>query len=191
MASLWGGPPGLKALLPMIKTNSAFLEKLVLDPAEVKELVGLDLLAQAHRRAQAHHDGEGAMVVLIRALEALAQRQLFKQYGVKTWDVRPEQLPQALQETCRTCYLDDVDGKYKLPLQSQFRALAGLGDQMGQVFLREWPKMKPLLDAANHAVLGHGFEPIKMERFHQLYEIVLKLTGVAESSLPRFPTLSL
>lgn len=191
MASLWGGPPGLKALLPVIKTNSAFLEKLVLDPAEVKELVGLDLLAQAHRRAQAHHDGEGAMVVLIRALEALAQRQLFKQYGVKTWDVRPEQLPQALQETCRTCYLDDVDGKYKLPLQSQFRALAGLGDQMGQVFLREWPKMKPLLDAANHAVLGHGFEPIKMERFHQLYEIVLKLTGVAESSLPRFPTLSL
>jgi CRISPR-associated protein (TIGR02710 family) len=191
MASLWGGPPGLKALLPAIKTNSAFLEKLVLDPAEVKELVGPDLLAHAHRRAQTHHDGEGAMVVLIRALEALAQRQLFKQYGVKTWDVRPEQLPQALQETCRTCYLDDVDGKYKLPLQSQFRALAGLGDQMGQVFLREWPKMKPLLDAANHAVLGHGFEPIKMERFHQLYDIVLKLTGVTEPSLPKFPVLSL
>jgi hypothetical protein len=178
-------------LLPPIKTNSAFLEKLVLDPAEVKELVGLDLLAHAHRRAQVHHDGEGAMMVLVRALEALAQRQLFKQYGVKTWDVRPEQLPQALQETCRTCYLDDVDGKYKLPLQSQFRTLAGLGDQMGQVFLREWPKMKPLLDAANHAVLGHGFEPIKMERFHQLYDIVLKLTGVAESSLPKFPTLNL
>jgi CRISPR-associated protein (TIGR02710 family) len=191
MASLWGGPPGLKALLPPIKTNSAFLEKLVLDPAEVKELIGLDLLAHAHRRAQAHHDGEGAMMVLVRALEALAQRQLFKQYGVKTWDVRPEQLPQALQETCRTCCLDDVDGKYKLPLQSQFRALAGLGDQMGQVFLREWPKMKPLLDAANHAVLGHGFEPIKMERFHQLYDIVLKLTGVTEASLPKFPTLNL
>jgi CRISPR-associated protein (TIGR02710 family) len=191
MASLWGGPPGLKALLPGIKTNSVFLEKLVLDPAEVKELVGLDLLAHAHRRAQAHHDGEGAMMVLVRALEALAQRQLFKQYGVKTWDVRLEQLPQALQETCRTCYLDDVDGKYKLPLQSQFRTLAGLGDQMGQVFLREWPKMKPLLDAANHAVLGHGFEPIKMERFHQFYDIVLKLTGVSESSLPKFPVVNL
>ena len=130
-------------------------------------------------------------MVLVRALEALAQRQLFKQYGVKSWDVRPEQLPQALQETCRSCYLDDVDGKYKLSLQSQFRALAGLGDQMGQVFLREWPKMKPLLDSANHAVLGHGFEPIKMERFHQLYDIVLKLTAVSESSLPKFPALSL
>jgi CRISPR-associated protein (TIGR02710 family) len=191
MASLWGGPPGLKALLPGIKTNTAFLERLVLDPAEVKELLGLDLLAYAYRRAQVDHDSEGAMAALVRALEALAQRQLFKAYGIKTWDVRPEQLPQALQETCRTCYLDDVDGKYKLPLQSQFRVLAGLGDQMGQVFLREWPKMKPLLDAASHAVLGHGFEPIKMERFHQFYDIVLKLTGVSESSLPKFPTLSL
>ena len=191
MASLWGGPPGLKGLLPAIKTNSAFLERLVLDPAEVKELVGLDLLAHAHRRAMAHHDGEGAMVVLMRALEAMAQRPLFKQYGIKTWDVRPEQLPQALQETCRTCYLDDVDGKYKLPLQSQFRALAELGDPLGHAFSREWPKMKPFLNAAHHAVLGHGFEPVKMERFHQLYDIVIKLTGVSDSSLPKFPTLSL
>ena len=127
----------------------------------------------------------------MRALEAFAQRQLFKQYTIKTWDVRPEQLPQALQEACRTCFLDDVDGKYKLSLQSQFRALAGLGDHMGQAFLRDWPKMKPLLDAANHAVLGHGFEPVKMERLHQLYEIVARLTGVADSSLPKFPVLSL
>ena len=100
-------------------------------------------------------------------------------------------MPQALQETCRTCYLDDVDGKYKLPLQGQFRALAGLGDQMGQTFLAQWPKMKPLLDAAGHAVLGHGFEPVKAERVQQLYEIVVKLAGVNEAALPRFPALNL
>ena len=51
--------------------------------------------------------------------------------------------------------------------------------------------MKPLLDAANHAVLGHGFEPIKAERVQQLYDVALKLTGVAEASLPRFPVLNL
>ncbi len=51
--------------------------------------------------------------------------------------------------------------------------------------------MKPLLDAANHGVLGHGFEPVKAERVQQLYDIVLKLTGVTESSLPKFPTLAL
>ena len=131
------------------------------------------------------------MVALVRALEACAQRQLFKQYKIKSWDVQPEQLPEALRETCRTCYLDDVDGKYKLPLQSQWRALAGLGDPMGQAFLRDWPKMKPLLDAANHAVLGHGFEAVKGERAQQLSDMVMKLTGVNESSLPKFPTLNL
>jgi len=191
MASVWGGPPGLKALLPILKANAGFLERLVLDPAEVKDLVSLDLLANVRRRLDVDRDSERAMVALARALEAIAQWQLFKQYRIKTWDLQPEQLPQALQETCRTCYLDDVDGKYKLPLQSQFRALAGLGDQLGQGFLHEWPTMKPLLDAANHAVLGHGFEPIKAERVQQLYGVIVKLSGVSETSLPKFPVLNL
>jgi CRISPR-associated protein (TIGR02710 family) len=191
MASLWGGPPGLKAALPGIKANAGFLEKLVLDPAEVKELLALDLLAHAGRRLHAARDPEGAMAALVRTFEACAQRQLFKQHKIKSWDVQPEQLPQTLQETCRTCYLEDIDGKYKLPLQAQFRVLAGLGDQLGQSFLREWPTMKPLLDAANHAVLGHGFDTIKGERAQQFYDIVVKLTGVADSSLPIFPKLNL
>ena len=191
MASVWGGPSGLKGLLPSIKQNAAFLERLVLDPQEVKEAVAYDLLAHARRRADVDHHFESATATLLRALEAFAQWQLFKQYKIKTWDVQPEQLPEALREPCRTCYLDDMDGKYKLPLQSQFRTLAGLGDQMGQAFLAQWPKMKPLLDAASHAVLGHGFESVKPERFHQLYEIIAKLTGVSETSLPRFPTLAL
>lgn len=191
MASLWGGPPGLKAVLPSIKANAGFLETLVLDPANVKDTLALDLLAHAHRRLHVAHDPEAAMVALARALEAVAQRHLFKGHGIKSWDVRPEQLPQALQETCRACHLDDIDGKYKLPLQAQFRVLAGLGHPAGQSFLREWPTMKPLLDAANHAVLGHGFDTIKAERVQQLYEVVLRLCGIAESSLPAFPSLSL
>jgi hypothetical protein len=87
--------------------------------------------------------------------------------------------------------LEDLDGKYKLPLQAQFRALAAFNDPMGQAFLREWPTMKPLLDAANHAVLGHGFEPVKAERVQQLYEVVVKLSGVSDTSLPKFPVLHL
>ena len=190
MAVLWGGPPGLTSLFPAIKANAGFLERLVLDPAPVKDLQAPDLLAHAGRRLHGLHDPEGAMVSLVRALEAFAQRQLFKQYQIKTWDVQPEQLPQALQETCRSCWLEDLDGKYKLPVQAQFRALAGLGDQMGQAFLREWSTMKPLLDAANHAVLGHGFEPVKAERVQQLYDVVVKLSAVSETSLPKFPVLN-
>jgi hypothetical protein len=191
MAALWGGPPGLTSLVPTIKANAGFLEKLVLDPAPVKDMQASDLLAHAGRRLHGVQDSEAAMISLVRALEAFAQRRLFKQYQIKTWDVQPEQLPQALQETCRSCWLEDLDGKYKLPVQAQFRALAGLGDQMGQAFLREWPTMKPLLDAANHAVLGHGFEPVKAERVQQLYDVVVKLSGVSEAALPKFPILNL
>jgi CRISPR-associated protein (TIGR02710 family) len=191
MCSVWGGPAGLKSVLPAIKQNAGFLEKLVLDPLEVKEAVAYDLLAHARRRADVDHDAETATMTLLRALEAFAQHRLFKQHRIKTWDVQPEQLPEALREPCRTCFLEDVDGKYKLPLQAQFRALAGLGDQMGQTFLAQWPKMKPLLDAAGQALLGHGFEPIKAERFQQLYDIVIKLTGATDTSLPKFPTLNL
>jgi CRISPR-associated protein (TIGR02710 family) len=190
MAAVWGGPAGLKELLPKIKANAGFLEKLVLDPTEVKELLAIDLLAHARRRLDVDRDPEHAMVALTRALEGFAQQQLFKQYKLKTWDVRLEQLPQALQET-RTCYLDDVDGKFKLPLQAQFRTLAELGDPAGHAFLRMWPTMKPLVDAANHSVLGHGFEPIKAERVQQLYELVVKLWNVADTSLPKFPLLNL
>ncbi|TAJ22387.1 MAG: TIGR02710 family CRISPR-associated protein [Nitrospirae bacterium] len=191
MALVWGGPPSLKAVLPLVKQNAGFLEKLVLDPQEVKEAVACDLLAHARRRVDVDHHPEAATVALLRALEAFAQLRLFKQYKIKTWDVQPEQLPEALRERCRTSFLDDVDGKYKMPLQAQFRALAGLGDQMGQAYLAQWPAMKPLLDVASRAVLGHGFEPIKPERFQQLYDVVVKLTGVADSSLPQFPNLRL
>lgn len=191
MASVWGGPPGLKTVLSGVKQNAGFLEKLVLDPNEVKETLALDLLAHARRRADVAHDHETAMITLVRSLEAFAQFQLFKQYKIKTWDLQPEQLPEALRETCRTCFLSDLDGKYKLPLHEQFRALAGLGSQMGQAYLAQWPKMKPLLAAADQAVLGHGFEPIKPERFNQLYEVVFKLTGVNDASLPKFPVLAL
>ncbi len=191
MASVWGGPAGLKPLLPVLKQNAGFLEKLVLDPQEVKEAVALDLLAHARRKAGSHHDGESAMAVLLRALEAFAQVDLFRHYKIKSWDVRPDQLPPDLQETCRTCYLDDIDGKYKLPLQAQFRVLAGLGNEMGKTYVKQWTKMKPLLDAAGHAVLGHGFDTIKAERYHQLHEIVVKLTGVKDFSLPKFPVLNL
>jgi CRISPR-associated protein (TIGR02710 family) len=191
MASLWGGPPGLKAIVPLIKANAGFLEKLVLDPADVKEFVPLDVLAHAHRQLLFRRNSEAAMIALVRALEGFAQVRLHKAHKIKTWDVLPEQLPHALQEICRNCYLEDIDGKYKLSLQAQFRVLAGLGDQLGQAFLREWQKMKPLLDAASHGVLGHGFEPVKPERVQQLYDVVVRLTGTAESSLPKFPVLRL
>ena len=190
MSSLFGGPPGLKAILPEVKANTGFLEKLVLDPAEVKDLLPFDLLAHAARRLRVTHDTEGAMRALVRALEAFSQRRLFKQYRIKPWDVQPDQLPQELREVCVACYLEDIDGKYVLPAQAQFRLLAALDDPIGHAFIKEWPGMKPLLNSANQAVLGHGAETVKGERVKQLLDVVVKLSNADEASLPKFPTLN-
>jgi CRISPR-associated protein (TIGR02710 family) len=191
LASVWGGPKGLAELLVLVKANMEFLEKLVLDPGEVKRVVAHDLLAHAKRRAHQDHHYELGTSILFRMLEAFSQYQLWTQFKIKTWDVQIDQLPETLKSRCKNCHLDDIDGKYKLPFLDQYRTLAELGDPIGKTFLAQWDGMKTLLDASYHSVLGHGFEPIKPERFHQLLELVYKLTQIPESSLPKFPHLSL
>ncbi|MEK6694761.1 MAG: TIGR02710 family CRISPR-associated CARF protein [Nitrospirota bacterium] len=191
MASVFGGPAGIKSLIPRLKENVGFLEKIVMDPSDVKAAVAPDLLANARRRAEHDRAFDAALATALRALEAFAQVQLFKQHKIKTNDVQPDQLPAELRETCKTSFRDDVDGKYKLPLVAQFRALAGLGDQMGQTYQAQWPQMKPLLDAASRSPLGHGFEPATAERYNQLYALIVKITGVTDAALPKFPTLEL
>jgi CRISPR-associated protein (TIGR02710 family) len=190
LASVWGGPSGIDRLIKALKGNLQFLECIVLDSKDIKSAVPVDLLAWAKRRGDRGRDLEAATHVLRRALEAFAQSRLFSHYHLKSWDVNPEQLSEDLRDTCRTQYRNEIDGKYRLPLQAQFHALAWFKDPLGQRFVTEWPKMKSLFDAADHALLGFGFEPIKPERFHQLYDMVLKLSGTAPSDLPEFPSLN-
>jgi hypothetical protein len=62
---------------------------------------------------------------------------------------------------------------------------------MGQAYLAQWPQMKPLLDAAYRSPLGHGYDTVAAERYHQLYALIVKVTGVTDAALPKFPTLTL
>ena len=191
MASLWGGPPGVKPLLPLLKANVGFLERIAMDPLEVKESLTIDLLGHAARLTGQRNHPELVMRTVLRALESAAQWALLKRHQIKSWDVRPEQLPDRVQATGRTGYVSEVDGKYKLPLHAQFQVLAERGDELGKAYLAQWPKMKPLFDAADHAVLGHGAEAIKPERCQQLFEMTMKLLGLTDSALPKFPVLAL
>ncbi len=191
LASVWGGPPGMDHVINSLKNNLRFLESIVLDPKDIKRSLALDLLAWAKRREDRGREVEMATRVLFRALEAAAQYELFQHYQLKSWDISIEQLPTDMQENCRTCYLNEIDGKYRLPLLAQFEALARLDNPMGLRFKTEWSKMKSLFDAADHAILGYGFESLKAERFHQLFELALKLTSIPTSDLPVFPTLKL
>ncbi|MDR4493344.1 MAG: TIGR02710 family CRISPR-associated CARF protein [Nitrospirales bacterium] len=191
LAAVWGGPPGMDRLIKSLKTNMSFLERIVLDVKEIKPSIALDLLAWAKRRGDRHRELDSATRTLLRAMEAFSQSQLFAKHQIKSWDVNPDQLPESLRETCRTRYRNEIDGKYRLPLHGQLLVLDGFDDSMGRQFMRDWPKLKTLFDAADHSILGGGFEPIKAERFQQLLEAVLKHSGVTLSDLPAFPVFHL
>ena len=191
LASAWGGPPGAASFVKNIKENLRFLEQIVLDPSEVKSKLGHDLLAQAKRQIDHRQDTEIGIRLLLRALSAWAQGRLFHAHQIKSWDVKIDQIPQAVQELVRQRYVSEVDGKYQLPTLAQFHLLQELQDPLGKAFEKHWSQMKSLIDATDHAVLGDGFEPIKTERWHQLYEVVLKVVDVHERDLPQFPSMSL
>ncbi len=191
LASVWGGPPGMTAFLSGVKHNQKFLERIVMDPNDIKLPVAHDLLAHAKRRGERDRHIDLGLQLLLRALEAYAQHQLWTRYQIKSQDVRVDALPQALQDTCRACYANDVDGKFRLPLHAQLRTLAELGHPMGHTFVNEWARMKTLWDAAHHSVLGHGFQTLKADRFAQFHTWVIKLTNVPSHDIPTFPRMTL
>lgn len=191
MAALWGGPPGVSSLVSVVKGHVAFVERIIMDPRDVKEGLTLDLLGQGTRRAGIHQDGEGAMRVLVRALEHAAQWRLLTQHRITPWDVQTELLPESWRDRVQTRYRDEVDGRLTLPTHVQYQLLADLHDELGTRYLKHWPTLMPLVDAANRSVLGHGCEPPKPERVQQFLEALLALLDVTQSMLPTFPTLAL
>lgn len=191
LSTVWGGPVGIKSVLVSLGENLVFLEKVMMAQRRPDRAIFLDLLANAQRRAQISHHYEDAMVRLYRALEVLAQIQLEKAYGIKTQDIRPEQLPEGVREDYHRCFTSELDGRIKLPLHAAYTLLKVLGDPLGQAFSTQWQQMKLFLDAQNNSILAHGFEPIKAERYHQAFDMVLKLSGPSPEPLPCFPQLEI
>ncbi len=191
LSAVWGGPAGLKAVLTTVSEDLSFLEKIMMAQRKPDRTIFLDLIANAKRQAEMHHHYEDAMVRLYRALEVLAQIQLDKAFGMKSQDVRLEQLPESVREEYRRSFTSELDGRIKLPLYAAYNLLKVLGDPLGQGFFNLWPQIKLVLDVHHQSVLAHGFETIKPERYQQLLDLVLKLSEARPESLPRFPRMEL
>jgi len=191
LSAVWGGPPGIKSILLAVGENLSFLEKVMMAQRHPDRTIFLDLLANAQRRAQLDHRYEDAMTRLYRALEVLAQIQLEKSHGIKPQDVRPEQLPESVREDHRRCSTSELDGKIKLALYSAYHLLKILGDPLGQTFFSLWPQIKLVLDVQHHSILAHGFESIKPERYKEMFDLTIKLSGARPEPLPRFPQMEM
>lgn len=190
MATVFGGPPGLKTFITKIRESLSLLEKLSLGTPGIKQEHFFDLMANARRRADLEHKYDDAMSRLYRAIEAYAQIWLASR-GINTSDVQADQLPQEIRQEFAGKYRDGIDNRIKLPLYGAYRVLQLLKDPAGSIFFEHWPQMKLLLDSRNKSILVHGLESVKRERFEEMFKLVCKISGVAEESIPRFPEIIL
>lgn len=189
MAALFGGPPGLREGVARLKENLSFLEKLVMGTKEIKPELFLDLLSNARRRAQIEKKFEEATARLVRALEALGQATLAER-GFSFDRVDPDRLPPSLKAEFLQKYTSPLDGRIKPDLPGIYRLLKELGDPIGIAFDQHRSALKISLEAGERSILGHGFTPIPLERYQQLWESVLKVSGALPEKGPQFPTLS-
>ena len=190
MATLFGGPPGLKGLVSGLKENMIFLEKIVMGSREIKPELFIDLLANARRRAELEHKYEDAAARLYRAFEVLAQIRLSEK-GFNTNDIDQGRLPAPLRQEFIDRHTSRIDGKIKVGLEAAYRLLSALRDELGLAFDQQWNSLKIPLEARNLSILAHGFTPIRYERYKQLFEMVLRLSGTSAERLPQFPKMEL
>ncbi len=190
MATVFGRPPGLQSFAAILKENLNFLEKLSVGMPGIKNEHFLDLLANAKRRADLEHKYDDAVARLYRAIEAYAQLRLAGR-GINPSDIQESQLPPEIRSEFSDKYRNDGDNRIKLPLYGAYRLLKSLGDTAGISFFDNWPQMKLLLDNRNKSILAHGLEPVKRERYEEMFKLICRISGVNEQSLPRFPDLQL
>ncbi len=188
MSALFGGPPGLKEVVARLKENLAFLEKLVMGTKEIKPELFLDLLSNAQRRAQIERKYEEATVRLLRALEVLGQARLAER-GFQFDRIDPDRLPAALKSAFLQKYASPLDGRIKLDLVGGYRLLKENGDPLGIAFDQQWNALKIPLEARERSILGHGFTPMPADRYQQLWELVLKISGTPPERGLQFPKL--
>ena len=190
MATIFGGQPGINTFVTRLKENLAFLERLVVGTPGIKQEHFLDLMANAKRRADLEYKYDDAVARLYRAIEAYAQIR-FASFGINTSDIHEDQLPGEVRAEFTNKYRDNIDNRIKLPLYGAYKVLELLKEPAGAIFFEQWPQMKLLLDSRNKSILAHGLDPIKRERYAEMFKLVCKISGIAADTIPRFPDILL
>jgi CRISPR-associated protein (TIGR02710 family) len=155
-----------------------------------RELVE-DLLANAsRRRRQGRYDD--AVARLYRAIEALAQWRLAEFHNLpQTGRIPFDLLPPDLQTSRKP---RDDDNTVSLGLQDSYRLLLSFNDPIGRAFqlAKLDDRRTSPLNARNHSILAHGFQPISENACDSLWTSTLQLAAAAdlkESGWIQFPQL--
>ncbi len=146
-----------------------------------------DLVANAIRRAELEAKHEDAVARLYAAVEKLGKLTLRQNHHLDNGKIDPEAVPEPLRQEYRGRYWSEEMQCLQIPLRATYRLLAALGDPLGARFEAAWPTLRPLLDARNQSILGHGTQPVSEEAYRRLLAATLDLLDLDSDALPTFP----
>lgn len=138
-----------------------------------------DLLNNVKRRiAEGKYDD--AVARLYRTIELMAQYRLKEEYDIDSSNVDLLHLRtlHQVEEKDIDKYekMEDKEGKIKFPLNTDFRLLKDLKDEMGKWM--DDTELRDLLSRRNLSILAHGLEPIERKTAESFFE---KVKGYAKS----------
>lgn len=176
-----------RALHAHIRWALPYLQRIEQELGQPSRPLCMDLLANAQRR-KAEGRLVDAVARLYHAIEALGQVQLRTAWKMDASRASVSDLPPAMQNEWQP--RQDEEGYVKLGLQAVYGALAALGDPMGTAFQAlGWQAKESPLSRRNLSIAGHGFEPVRENDCHALWQGALALAQIKESDLPAFPRL--
>lgn len=147
-----------------------------------------DLVANAQRCAERGHYDD-AVARLYSAVEKAAKIAL-AQRGIDNSNVPPELLDR-LDEEFSDRY--KTQEKIQFALQMSYKALCALApdEPMSKAFIKYEKPLTDALDARNHSLLAHGYQPIRKSDYDKLNEIVMCFLELDQGDLLQFPKLEL
>jgi CRISPR-associated protein (TIGR02710 family) len=180
-------------MLAKAKSMSIGIKKLsqaavLLKETKLNDFKVFELIANARRRAD-ERKYDDAVARLYRALEMIGQIQFENEFHCSTSDVNPEHIPDNVREEIKNNYLDENDGKIKLPLFVTFHVLNSKGNAYGRLFHARDEEFKKILSKRNNSILAHGTIPLTETDFHKSLQLIEELTSTIEPviELPKFP----
>jgi len=184
----------LVAAIHGMRENVQFLRELLSTKqpkARVHRLDILDLMANAHRRAELACRYDDAVARLYSALESLARYQLQDEHGIANAEVPPEKVPEDVRAAYIEHYLDEEEGTLVLGLDASYRLLAALDDDLGKRYVNRYQDLRQVLNIRNQSRLAHGRNPVRPHVYQRLRDLIFDFADIEEADLPTFPILEL
>jgi hypothetical protein len=125
-------------------------------------------------------------------VELFAQNRLHAVFGAVSGRISLASLDRALAAELRSAFPNDLmDGdRLQLGCAKAFAALKYSISEGDHGLWKVYERLKPALEKRNQSWLAHGTRPAEAADFEQMWKVAVGEFGIAESSIPEWPSIS-